>query len=313
MKDKNIAALWSHIHWLSVLAQCGSFTAAAAYLNVSKAAMSQRIAELEQAAGIPLVRRTTRSVRLTEAGQQLTENTRHAFEQIADSFDVVRDQAASPQGTVHVSAPVALARQQLVPRLPSFLRENPNIRIELDLSDQLSSLSGEGFDLAIRHTSVPPATHVAWSLCEVRSVLVASPAYLDRCGMPEHPLDLTSHACLHYPRRQRNAVWTLETVGKKTAAHKRHVVPVRGPFAVNNSEGLREAAQAGLGITILPDFSAQQALRKGDLLRVLPDWNPTGVFGNALYVIRPYTSHVPRAVQVLVKYLRDVFKDGFPV
>src|SRR5690606_818417 len=112
---------------------------------------------------------------------------------IADSFEAVREQAVSPQGTLRLSAPVALARQQLVPRLPAFLRANPRIRIELDLSDQLSSLSGEGFDLAIRHTSTPPANYVAWALCGVRSVLVASRAYLDRHGTPEHPSDLADH------------------------------------------------------------------------------------------------------------------------
>ncbi len=313
MKNKKIESLWSHVHWLAVLAQRGSFTSAAAYLNVSKAAMSQRIAELEHAAGVPLVQRTTRSVRLTEAGQQLTESTRHAFEQIADSFEAVRELATTPQGTVRLSAPVALARQQLVPHLPLFLQDNPQIRIELDLSDHLSSLPGEGFDLAIRHTSVPPATHVAWALCETRSVLVASQTYLDRRGAPEHPSALADHACLHYPRRQSNTVWTFAAMGKKPASDRRHVVPVRGPFAVNNSESLREAALAGLGITVLPDFSAQQALSRGDLVRLLPDWNPVGVFGDTLYAIRPYATHVPRAIQVLVGYLRDVFKGGFPV
>lgn len=311
MKNKKIASLWSHVHWLVVLAERGSFTSAAAHLNVSKAAMSQRIAELEQAAGVPLVRRTTRSVRLTEAGQQLTENTLGAFDQIADSFEAVRELAVSPQGTLRLSAPVALARQQLMPRLPAFLKDNPRIRIELDLSDHLSSLSGEGFDLAIRHTSTPPANYVAWPLCEVRSVLVASQEYLDRCGTPDHPSALADHACLHYPRRQSSTVWTFETAGKKPHEVCRHAVPVSGPFAVNNSEGLREAAQAGLGITILPDFSAQHALADGSLVRLLPRWQPVGVFGDTLYAIRPYTTHVPRAAQVLVTYLRDVFKNGF--
>jgi len=311
MKDKKIASLWSHVHWLSVLARQGSFSSAAAYLNVSKAAMSQRIAELEQAAGVPLVQRTTRSVRLTEAGQQLAENTQGAFEQISDSFEAVRELAISPQGTLRLSAPVALARQQLVPLFAAFLKENPRIRIELVLSDHLSSLSGEGFDLAVRHTSTPPDNYVAWALCGVRSVLVASRPYLDRCGTPEHPSALADHACLHYPRRQSNAVWTFEAAAKGGAEPRRHVVAVGGPFAVNNSEGLREAAQAGLGLTILPDFSAQGALTRGDLVQVLPDWRPVGVFGEALYVIRPYTTHVPRAAQLLVAHLRDAFRNGF--
>ncbi|MFS2168483.1 LysR substrate-binding domain-containing protein, partial [Variovorax sp. Varisp62] len=88
---------------------------------------------------------------------------------------------------VRVTAPVAFARQQLVPRLADFLRAQPEVRIELDLSDRLSSLAMEGFDLAIRHTAAPPDTHVAWTLCETRSVLVASRAYLRRRGTPREP------------------------------------------------------------------------------------------------------------------------------
>ena len=120
--DTRIETLWSHVHWLSVLGMLGSFTAAAQRLGVSKAAMSQRIAELERAAKVTLVQRTTRSVRLTEAGQRLVDDTRAAFEQIAQSFAQVRDLAEQPSGLIRVTAPVALARQQLVPLLAEFLK-----------------------------------------------------------------------------------------------------------------------------------------------------------------------------------------------
>src|SRR5690349_9778664 len=173
MDAKNIELLWTHLHWLTVLGQQGSFTAAAQRLGVSKAAMSQRIAELEHAAGVPLVRRTTRSVRLTEAGQQLVDATHGAFEQIARSFAGVKDLAATPRGLLRVTAPVAFARQQLMPRLPDFFKLHPEVRIELELSDRLSSLAQEGFDLAIRHSAAVPDTHVGWTLCETRSMLVA--------------------------------------------------------------------------------------------------------------------------------------------
>src|ERR1700741_4310354 len=152
MDVRKIEALWSHVHGLGVLQSAGSFTAAAQRLGVSKAAMSQRIAELERAAGIPLVRRTTRSVRLTEAGSQLVENTRGSFEQIAVGFSDVRELSGTPSGLLRVTAPVAFGRQQLVHRIPEFLRAHPRVRIELELSDELRSLSREGFELAIRHT-----------------------------------------------------------------------------------------------------------------------------------------------------------------
>ncbi|GAA4329483.1 LysR family transcriptional regulator [Pigmentiphaga soli] len=312
MEDHKVSALWTHLHWLTVLAQHGSFTAAAAHLSVSKAAMSQRIAELERAAGVALVRRTTRSVRLTEAGRQLVDDTRGAFDRIASSFEGVRDLAEAPRGLLRVTAPVAFARQQLVPRLPGFLRQHPQVRIELDLSDRLRSLAVDGFDLALRHTHAPPDTHVAWALCASRSVLVASRAYLRRRGQPAAPQELAGHDHLHYPRPQHTPVWTFEARGRG-AAPQRITVPVRGPLAANNSEALRDAALAGLGIALLPDFSAESALKSGKLLRLLPDWDAVDTFAEQIYAIRPYSTHVPRAVQALVAYLRDAFRAGFEV
>lgn len=313
MTEQKMADLWSHCHWLTVLSEQGSYTAAAARLGVSKAAMSQRIAELERIAGVTLVQRTTRSVRLTEAGQRLVDQTRAAFEQISQSFAQVRDLAEAPQGLLRVTAPVALARQQIVPLLPDFLRQYPQVRIELNLSDRLSSLATEGFDLAIRHTAHPPDTHVAVALCATRSVLVASKAYLRRAGTPQQPADLTAHNCLHYPRPQERPAWTFEPQGKTPTgrARERVTVQVSGSLAANNSEALRDAALAGLGIALLPDFSAQAALQAGKLVEVLPGWAPVGSFADRIYAIRPYAAHVPRAVSLFVDYLRGALKAGF--
>src|SRR5471032_3329264 len=113
METQRVEALWTHLYWLTILAQQGSYTAAAARLGVSKAAMSQRIAELERAAGVPLVQRTTRSVRFTEAGQRLVDDTRGQYDTIAASFANVREMAGVARGVIRVTAPVAFARQQL--------------------------------------------------------------------------------------------------------------------------------------------------------------------------------------------------------
>ena len=315
MDTRRIETLWSHVHWLSVLGMLGSYTAAAQRLGVSKAAMSQRIADLERAAGVPLVARTTRSVRLTEAGQQLADATSGAFEAIATAFAGIKDLAATPRGRLRVTAPVALARQQIMPLLPAFLQACPEVRIELDLSDRLASLAQEGYDLAIRHTHAPPETHVAWALCETRSLLVASRAYLRRRGMPAVPADLADHDCLPYLRAGEAPAWQLLSLkaadGAAPGAQQKATVPVGGPLAANNSEVLREAALAGLGIALLPDFSALEPLRAGKLLPVLPDWRPVGGFGEHVYAIRPYSPYVPRAVQALVQHLRQALQGGF--
>lgn len=314
MERDETEALWGHLHWLTVLKEQGSFTAAATRLGVSKAAMSQRIADLERAAGVALVRRTTRSVHLTEAGAMLVESTRGAFKEIAASFAGVRDLAEMPRGVLRVTAPVAFARQQLVQRIPAFLRQYSDVRLELEMSDEMRSLVREGFDLALRHTSAPPETHVAWTLAPTGSVLVASRAYLKRAGVPETPSDLQEHACLYYPRSPHVPTWTLvaRTRGRRgaMASKDRATVRISGPFAANNSEALRDAAIAGLGIALLPDFSAQTSLRAGQLCEVLPGWKPES-YGDHLYAVRPYETHVPRAVSAFVTFLKEQFSGGF--
>jgi len=317
MDARKIESLWSHVHGLGVLQSAGSFTAAAQRLGLSKAAMSQRVAELERAAGVPLVRRTTRSVRLTEAGERLVEATRGAFQQIEQGFAGVQDLVGEPHGVLRVSAPVALGRQQIVPRLAGFLRAYPQVRVELELSDRLVALAQEGFDVALRHTAAPPDTHVAWPLCTTRSWLVASRAYLRRAGAPATPQALAGHDCLHYLRPGDTPTWSFEPdpvrAGRSAASGGRVSVAVRGVFAANNSEALREAALAGLGIALLPDFSAQAALHAGKLQLVLPHWKPVGAFGEHLYAIRPYSPVVPRAVQAFIAYWRQALEDGFPI
>ncbi len=314
MKEQKSNELWSHLHWLTVLAQHGSYTAAAARLGVSKAAMSQHMAELERLAGVALVRRTTRSVQLTEAGQRLVDDTKAQFEHIAQSFAQARDLAEAPRGLLRVTAPVAFARQQLMPLLPAFLHDYPDVRLELDMSDRLSSMTSEGFDLAIRHTAAPPDTHVAWTLCATQSVLVASRGYLRKHGTPTTPQDLMAHNCLHYPRAYDAPAWTFEPhiapmdEGKTT---ERVTIPVSGSLSANNSEALREAALTGLGIALLPDFSAQASLRAGKLMKVLPHFKPVGAFAGQIYAIRPYSAHVPRAVTAFVNHLRKELAHGF--
>lgn len=303
---RQLGPLLPDLHLLTVLAQTHSFTQTARRLGVSKASVSVRINELENAAGVPLVRRTTRSVVLTEAGQRLAQDIDASFARIAESFDNVKDLAGAPRGLVRVTAPVALGRQVISPVLPSFLQAYPEIRLELDLSDRLVNLPQEGFDLAIRHTDKPPDTYVAWRLCGSRSLLVATRGYLEQRGIPEHPAALANHDCLMY-LRDRNHTWSFERQrGRKR--NERISVPVNGPLRANNSEVLRDAVSGGLGIGLLPDFTVGDALTEGVLQHVLPDWKPVGFFGQHIYAIRPWTAQVPRAVRSLVDHLKQSFK-----
>ena len=158
---------------------------------------------------------------------------------------------------------------------------------------------------------------MAWKLCESRTLLVASAAYLRRYGTPHEPAELAAHACLPY-LRPGPAQWKFERTvraqrGKPQAEApcERVSVAVQGPFRASNSELLRGAALAGLGLALLPDFSATEAVRSGRLREVMPSWRPVGVFGAAVYAIRPWSPNLPKAVQALVAHLRAGFKAGF--
>ncbi len=313
MASDQLSPLLSDLHLLTVLAATRSFTEAARRLGLSKASASMRISELERQAGVPLVRRTTRSVGLTEAGQQLVGDLQPAFERINDSYTAVRDLVGAPRGLVRVTAPVALGRQHLAQPVAEFLARYPEIRIDLELTDRFVNLAQEGFDLAIRHTSHPPETHVAWALCQTRSLLMASPDYLARRGVPLHPADLAQHDGLLYLGGARGQTqWTFARLGKgrRRAAEEKVGVNISPRLRVNNSEVLREAVVAGLGIGLLPDFSLP-AHGQGHLVPVLPDWQVQGFFSDHIYALRPWSPQVPAAVQALVAFLRQALARGF--
>src|SRR3546814_12794714 len=136
--------MWSHIYWLGVLGDAGSYTSAAKRLGVSKGAVSLRIAELEHVSGVALVQRTTRSVRLTEAGQARVAGTRQAFHTIEQGFDSILDLAAVPSAVVRVTVPVALGRPTIIPMLASFLQSRTKLRLEHERSTHLSHLASKG-------------------------------------------------------------------------------------------------------------------------------------------------------------------------
>jgi DNA-binding transcriptional LysR family regulator len=310
MSARQIALVLQDLHLLTLIAETRSFTQAARRLGVSKSSVSMRVRDLERAAGVPLVRRTTRSITLTPAGLHLVDHTRASFAQIEQGFASVKDLAGAPRGLVRVTAPVALGRQHIAPLIPAFLQRYPEIRLELDLSDRFVNLTQEGFDLAIRHSSRVPDTHVASVLCESHSLLMASPEYLRRRGIPQHPDDLARHDCLLYLRDGGAQSWSFErSVGRKNVERAR--VPVSGPFKANNSEVLRELVAGGAGIGLLPDFTAWGSGPTAAMVPVLADWKPVGFFGEHLHAIRPWASKAPRAVLCVIDHLRAAFADGF--
>jgi len=292
---------FSDMHLLTVLAETQSFVQAAERLGISRSSASMRIAALERAAGVPLVRRSTRQVSLTEAGQQLVAEVGPAFERIRDSFNAVHDLSGAPRGTLRLTAPVALGRQHISPSLGSFLVRYPEVRLELELTDRLVNLAHEGFDLAIRHARHIPDNYVVWGLARSESALVASPEYLERKGRPRHPAELSSHDVVLYTGSPKSLAFQREGGDGEPV-----YADVRPRFTANNSEVLREVVLSGAGLGLLPDFSINGD-EKGRLERVLPEWQVQGYFGTHIIAVRPFSPQVPLAVHCMVDHLRSVF------
>jgi len=289
------------MHLLTVLAETRSFVQAAERLGISRSSASMRIAALERTVGVPLVRRSTRQVTLTEAGQQLVDDVAPAFARITSSFHAAHDLTGTPRGTLRITAPVALGRQHLSPSLGAFLLRYPEVRLELELTDRLVNLGHEGFDLAIRHVRHIPDDYVAWELARSESVLVASEDYLARRGRPVHPSDLGAHDCVLYRGSPRSLGFQRRD-GQGEAVY----VDVRASFTANNSEVLREVVLSGAGLGLLPDFSLTG--QDGQHLeRLLPEWDAQGYFGSHILALRPFSPRVPLAVHCLVEHLQAVF------
>ena len=292
---------FSDMHLLTVLAETQSFVQAAERLGISRSSASMRVAALEKAVGVPLVRRSTRRVSLTEAGQQLVDEVTPAFERITSSFHAVHDLTGAPRGTLRVTAPVALGRQHISPSLGDFLLRYPEVRLELELTDRLVNLTHEGFDLAIRHARHIPDNYVVWELARSESVLVASDAYLARRGRPVHPADLGGHDCVLYTGSPRSLAFQ-----RADSSRDPVYVDVLPRFTANNSEVLREVVLSGAALGLLPDFSLDGGAGR-ELERVLPEWSVQGYFGMHIIAVRPFSASVPLAVHCLVDHLRKVF------
>jgi DNA-binding transcriptional LysR family regulator len=301
---------FADLRLLTVLAQTHSYTKAAELLGISKASASARIVQLERLAGVPLVRRNTRSVSLTEPAEQLVRLVQGPFAAIEDNFAGLRDTAVRPRGLIRVTAPVALGRQHITPVLSRFLADHPEIQIDLDLNDRLVNLTQDGFDLAVRHSQDVPETHVAWPLCASRSYVVASPDYLARHGRPEHPGELGAHRCIQYLRGTAHRDWSFHRA--RGRRREQISVSVQGPLRANNSEVIRDAVLAGVGVGLLPDFSAASSLARGELVRLLADWEAAGTFGDRIFAVRPRTRQVTGALRLLVDQLRAELSAGFP-
>jgi DNA-binding transcriptional LysR family regulator len=302
MSSDQLSPLVADLHLLTVLAAHPQlYRDGAPPGRASKASVSMRISELERAAGVMLVRRTTRSVGLTEAGQQLVNGMQPAFNRISESYTAVKDLVGTPRGLVRVTAPVALGRQHLAPCVAAFLKRFPDIHIELELTDRFVNLANEGFDLAIRHTNAPPETHVAWVLCETRSILLASPDYLARRGVPSQPSELSAPRLSALPGQPqcRHLDVCAHRQAQVARAGGRERLPARSRPTTAKCcarPWWPAWASACCRTSASPPGGPANSHRRHSCT-CCPTGRCKGFFGERIYALRPWSAQVPKAVQ----------------
>lgn len=305
--------LWCFVQ----VARAGSFTAAAERLAVSTAALSKNIARLEAKLGVRLFIRTTRSLQLTGEGQSLYERLANAFGEIEASVDGLHAASEDPAGVVRLTTVTAYGKHCVLPVLHEFLERYPRIDLLMSFHDTGRGLTRQSFDIRINWGEEREQDKVAHTLCSMPLVLVGSPAYFARRGMPRTPEDLQHHDCVNVALASGvRARWTFTP---KDAARRRRsgpvtVVPKGRVVVMDELDAVVDAAQMGLGLTVTAAENALQPLRAGTLIPVLTDYDIAGQESNSSIIIQyPRRSQLAPRVRVLADFLVERLKGKDPL
>jgi LysR family transcriptional regulator for bpeEF and oprC len=284
---------------LIAIADAKSLAAAAHRLSLSPSAVSKALARLERDVGTRLVSRNTHHLALTENGARLYEHFRRIAAEIEQSEMEVLESRTAVSGRIRVQLPTAFGRKIALPQLARFVRDYPNLGVDIEMSDRIIDLSKERVDVSVRFNDVGGPRLVARKLCTIRYVPCASPAYLEqRGGEPRTPDDLDRHRCLNYfiPQARRPRDWQFMDKGERFSK------PISGPLNFNNLESLLEAAIAGLGIVMMPTFLVADAVRSGRMRVILRDYIAPGE--QVYAVCLPHEAASPR-VKAFTAFLRS--------
>ncbi|MDR0279264.1 MAG: LysR family transcriptional regulator [Paucimonas sp.] len=288
--------------FLAVAAQ-GSFVGAGRLLERHPTVISKRVAAMEKRLGVRLVERSTRQVRITPVGEQLEQRLRAALGMIAEAEQQAISGAAEVRGVLRLALPAAMGRLCIGPLLPEFLDAFAQVSIVADYSERLVDIIEEGFDLAIRIGELEDNRLIAKKLCDHRRILCASPAYLERHGVPQAPAQLSEHNCLRFSGLASFPQWRMY------AGERQVSVTPKGNLTANDSESLLAAARAGAGILGAGEWLMSRDLAAGTLVRVLPEWqlDPTG----GVYLVRP-SARFPAATVLAFKQWIEARFDPLP-
>jgi DNA-binding transcriptional LysR family regulator len=286
---------------LAAAVEGGSFVRAADALGLSASGVSRAIARLEARLGVRLFDRTTRSLRLTDAGARFYREVGPLLEGIDDAASTVSGSSAMVRGRLRVNVDPFFARLMLAPRLTELGKRYPELELELLTRAEIGDLVADGVDLALRFGSPSGASPVARLLLKTRILTVASPDYLARHGAPQVPAELAKHACIQFrdPLTGRPFPWEFH--------RKRRIikVDVSGPFVMTDVGTMLEACLAGAGVAQVMEFGAMDYLYRGRLIELFPDWSDETF---PLYAFHPSRHHVPAKVRAFIDFCSEMIK-----
>lgn len=285
------------IELFCLAAETSSFTAAAAEAGVTPAAVSRSIARLEERLGVRLFVRTTRQVRLSDAGRRYFEQCRQALTQLVDAEREITGAQVQPSGLLRISMPTPYAHYRLLPRLALFRQRYPQVRLDIHVSNRNIDFADEGYDLAIRGREPADSNLIARRLEDAELVVVATPEYLRRAGTPQSPHDLRDHECIQFqlPSSGRPSSWSFHIDGNPVE------VPTRGSYTcLEDFLATVTLVKSGAGLMQAYRFTVQQELDSGQLQEVLRDYGGTS---RPFMLIYPHARHVPLRVRAMIDFL----------
>lgn len=285
-------------HWVVEL---GSFSRAADRLDMSKATVTAHVAGIENRLGVRLLNRTTRKLSLTEDGAAYLEHVRRVLADVQDTEDLLSRARSTPRGRLRVDMPVTLGRQHIMPAMPRFAAQYPEVEVLATLDDRRIDLVEEGVDVAIRMGSLEDSSFIAKRVYATGFVVCASPDYLAIHGTPATPEDLVHHQCLGFYSAASRRVfeWPFERNGERFA------IAPRGFLTVSNAEALVDAALAGAGIISILEMIVSRQLASGELVPILDDVRTT--LTTPISVIYPQNRHLSPKVRVFVDFVAGLF------
>lgn len=279
--------------------ETGNLTAAAKALHITKSVASRRIQMLEDNLGVRLLARTTKGVAPTDQGMLFYERSLRILDDLEDAAQAVKCTDDDLVGTLRITAPRSFSDLHLGSPLMEFIGRHPDLQVEMNLTDERVDIIGGGYDLGLRITrELDDTSLIARKLTEMRSHLVASPAYIAEHGAPQKPEDLRNHTCIFYSNVEAAKHWRFGS-GEATEG-----VRIKGRLTTNSGQMQLEAALAGLAIANLPRFYVYEGLESGRLVEVLSDFPRTPTM---LYALYPERRLLPMKVRALIDHLADWF------